>query len=134
MFTRGTPSREKWEASSEDSACTQHDSGAKRQRSANIRAVTVAILLSLTVVAAEARPTDQDPETELAKEAENPISDVMRFPVSPFTLNRDWNLITRMILPVIKQPTPSTTDGNTWGLGATQFSAFLSPNGSRAVT
>lgn len=156
MFTLVTPSREKPDAPHEDSACKRHDCGTKRQRSASIPALTVAILLSLTVVAAEARATEQESETELAQKTENPISDLMRIPfqsnmnfgigpnhrmnnelkiqpVIPLTLNRDWNLITRTILPVIKQPTPSTANEDTWGLGASQFSAFLSPARSSAV-
>ena len=156
MFTLVTPSREKPDASYEDSAYKHHDCGAKRQRSASIPALTVAILLSLTVVAAETRATEQGSKTELAQKTENPISDLMRIPfqnnmnfgiepnhrtsnvlkiqpVIPFTLNRDWNLITRTIVPVIKQPTPSTANEDTWGLGASQFSAFLSPAGSSAM-
>ncbi len=116
----------------------------------------MAILLTLTVVVAEARATEQESETELALKSENPISDLMRIPfqnnmnfgiepnhrmnnelkiqpVIPFTLNRDWNLITRTIVPVIKQPIPSTANEDTWGLGATQFSAFLSPAGSSSM-
>jgi hypothetical protein len=156
MFTLGTPSREKPDASHEDSACTHHDGGAERPRSASIPALILATLLSLTVVAAEARAIDQDSETQLAQKTENPISDLMRIPftnntnfgiepnhrtnnelkiqpVIPFRLTRDWNLITRTLLPVIKQPTPSTTNADTWGLGAAQFSAFLSPALSSTV-
>ena len=42
----------------------------------------MAILLSLTVVAAEARATEQESETALAQKTENPISDLMRIPFS----------------------------------------------------
>ena len=80
MFTLGTPSREKPDTSHEDSACTHHDCGSKRQRSASIPALILAILLSLTVVAAEARAIEQESETELAQKTENPISDLMRIP------------------------------------------------------
>jgi hypothetical protein len=45
----------------------------------------------------------------------------------PLNLNSEWNLITRTILPIIKQPTLSTTSDDTWGIGNTSFSAFLSP-------
>ena len=48
-------------------------------------------------------------------------------PVIPFNLNGQWNLITRTILPIIKQPTLSTTSDNTWGLGSAQFTALFSP-------
>ena len=156
MFTLGTASRENPDASHEDSACTHHDCRAKRQRSASIPALIGAILLSLTVVAAEARATEQESKTELAQKTENPISDLIRIPftnntnfgiepnhrtnnelkiqpVIPFRLTRDWDLITRTLLPVIKQPTPSTTNADTWGLGASQFSAFLTPARSSTV-
>ncbi len=48
-------------------------------------------------------------------------------PVIPITLNEHWNIITRTIIPVISQPGLSPGEGTTFGLGATQFSAFLSP-------
>jgi hypothetical protein len=156
MFPLDAAARNKPDASREDSACTHHDCGAERQRSASIPALIMAILLSLTVVADEARATGLDSETELAQKTENPISDLMRIPftnntnfgiepnhrtnnelkiqpVIPFRLTRGWNLITRTLLPVIKQPTPSTTNADTWGLGAAQVSAFLSPAQSSTV-
>ena len=54
-------------------------------------------------------------------------------PLIPLKLNRDWNLITRTLLPVIKQQTLSIANDDTWGLGASQFSAFLSPARSAGV-
>lgn len=45
----------------------------------------------------------------------------------PIRLNEQWNLVTRTILPVISQPGLAPGEGTTFGLGATQFSAFLSP-------
>lgn len=48
-------------------------------------------------------------------------------PVIPLTLSEEWNLITRTILPVTSQPAMMPGEGTTFGLGATQFSAFLSP-------
>jgi hypothetical protein len=48
-------------------------------------------------------------------------------PVVPFSLNEDWNLVTRTILPLISQPGMTPGQGTTFGLGATQFSALLSP-------
>jgi hypothetical protein len=48
-------------------------------------------------------------------------------PVVPFSLNEDWNLVTRTVLPVISQPGMAPGEGTTFGLGATQFSGFLSP-------
>ncbi len=48
-------------------------------------------------------------------------------PVIPIELNADWNLITRTILPLVSQPGLAPGEGTTFGLGATQISAFLSP-------
>ena len=48
-------------------------------------------------------------------------------PVIPIELNKDWNLITRTILPLIWQPEFMPGQGDTFGLGDIQLSAFLSP-------
>ncbi len=48
-------------------------------------------------------------------------------PVIPFGLNDDWNVITRTIVPVISQPGFAPGEGTTFGVGAVQFSTFLSP-------
>ena len=48
-------------------------------------------------------------------------------PVIPVSINEDWNVITRTILPVISQPALSPYDDRTNGVGDIQFSAFLSP-------
>jgi hypothetical protein len=46
-------------------------------------------------------------------------------PVIPISVNDEWNIITRTIVPVISQPLP---DGDrTNGIGDTVFTAFLSP-------
>jgi hypothetical protein len=53
---------------------------------------------------------------------------VMNFqPVIPITLNEDWNLITRTILPVINQPSPAPGIPHAWGLGDLNPSLFFSP-------
>jgi hypothetical protein len=49
-------------------------------------------------------------------------------PVIPVELNKDWNLITRTILPLIWQPAFVQGEGTDFGLGDTQFSAFVSPS------
>jgi len=87
---------------------------------------------------------------ELAKLAQNPVANLISVPfqnnanlnygplkktqnilniqpVIPIDLNKDWNLITRTIIPVISQPALFAGDERTNGIGATQFSAFLSP-------
>jgi hypothetical protein len=48
-------------------------------------------------------------------------------PVIPLSLNADWNLIARSVIPVISQPAMTTGGDSTFGVGAVQVSAFLSP-------
>ena len=48
-------------------------------------------------------------------------------PVWPFSINEDWNLITRTILPVISQPEVIPGDGRTDGIGDISFTAAFSP-------
>jgi len=90
---------------------------------------------------------------ELAKAAQNPVADLISLPlqnntnfgigpddktqnilniqpVLPFTLNDNWNLITRTILPVISQPGLLPGQDRTNGLGDTTFAAFFSPKNS----
>jgi hypothetical protein len=86
----------------------------------------------------------------LAKLAQNPVANLMSFPfqnnfnfgvgpnhvcqyvlnfqpVIPITLNEDWNLITRWILPVINQPSPAPGIRSAFGLGDFNPSFFFSP-------
>lgn len=87
---------------------------------------------------------------ELAKSAQNPLANMISIPfqlntnfntgplgktqdvlniqpVVPFSINSDWNLITRTIFPLIWQPPMASGQGSTFGLGDTQLSAILSP-------
>jgi hypothetical protein len=48
-------------------------------------------------------------------------------PLIPFSLNADWDLITRTIVPLISQPALAGNSG-AHGVGDIQFSAFLSPD------
>ena len=48
-------------------------------------------------------------------------------PVIPITLDRDWNLITRWITPVISQPPLTVTGEREFGLGDINPSFFFSP-------
>lgn len=88
---------------------------------------------------------------ELAKLSQNPVANMVSIPlqnntnfnvgpqggtqnilniqpVVPFTLNSDWNLITRTILPLIWQPEFTPGQGSRFGLGDLQLSGFLSPS------
>jgi hypothetical protein len=88
---------------------------------------------------------------ELAKLAQNPVANLISVPfqnntnfnvgpqdgtqnilniqpVIPVTLNKDWNLITRTIVPLIWQPGFTPGQGTEFGLGDIQLSGFLSPS------
>jgi hypothetical protein len=87
---------------------------------------------------------------ELAKLAQNPVGNLISVPlqnntnfntgplsgtqnilniqpVIPIEVNKDWNIITRTILPLIWQPEFLPGKGSSFGLGDIQLSAFLSP-------
>lgn len=95
--------------------------------------------------------------SDLAKAAQNPIANMISLPfqynlnlnvgpdddpqhvlniqpVYPITLNDDWNLITRTIIPVIQQPTLFSGDDDDFGLGDIQFTGFFSPTKSEGIT
>jgi hypothetical protein len=108
-------------------------------------------LAATTLVAQDAASGDEkDQSAELAKKLQNPVAnlisvpiqnnwdfgigpaDAMRYtaniqPVIPFTLTKEWNLITRTILPVIYAESPVAGGRDAWGLGDTVQSFFLSP-------
>ena len=88
--------------------------------------------------------------TALAKAAQNPLAKMISVPfqnninfetgpfektqnvlniqpVYPFSLNSDWNVITRTIVPVISQPPFTASQDRENGIGDIQFSAFFSP-------
>ena len=112
----------------------------------------VLALAQLTLAVALASPARAEmSKEELAKLSQNPIANLISVPfqnntnfsygpqdgtqnilniepVIPVTLDSDWNLITRTILPLIWQPPVAQGQGNVFGLGDMQFSAFLSPS------
>ena len=49
-------------------------------------------------------------------------------PVIPITINPDWNLITRTIMPLIWQPGFYPGQGTSFGLGDIQMTGFVSPS------
>ena len=90
---------------------------------------------------------------ELARAAQNPIASMISLPfqnntdfnfgpkdktlntmniqpVIPFSLNDDWNVITRTIIPVVSQPEIIPGQDRETGLGDITFTAFFSPKDS----
>jgi hypothetical protein len=95
---------------------------------------------------------------DLAKASQNPIANLISLPIQnntnfgigpddetqnilniqpvwPVSLNENWNLITRTILPVVSQPGVLTGgEGRVNGLGDTTFTGFFSPKDSGDIT
>ncbi len=133
----------------------------------------IVILGSFFIIATSAVHGQEAKDSDLAKQAQNPIANLISLPLQnntnfgigpddetqnilniqpvwPITLNEDWNLITRTILPLVSQPgltgikveggdTVVDPDGEveedrTFGLGDTTFTAFFSPNDSGKLT
>ena len=95
-------------------------------RGSSIRVICKITLMSLTIIAS-VQPTWAQDSSNIAKQAQNPIARLISVPfendfnpqtginkensyvlemkpVVPFTLSKDWNLITRTIVPVIQVP------------------------------
>ena len=101
--------------------------------------------------------SDEDESSTLAKKLSNPISDLVsvpfqfnweqkvgsselsRFilnvqPVIPFTLNHDWNLILRVIMPFVGQPPLFAGGVPEFGMGDMTTSFFFSPTSKGGFT
>ena len=118
-------------------------------------------IIALLVLAAFSAPGfaqqehSDNSEQALATKLSNPVSDLisvpfqnnfdfgsnsstqMRWlmnvqPVVPFTLNNDWDLITRTIMPIQFREQASPRD-DLFGLGDTTESLFLSPRGGSVI-
>jgi hypothetical protein len=110
-----------------------------------------ATLLSLLLVSGAADLARADEESNLAKQTQNPVADLISVPfqnnfnfdfgpenetqyilniqpVIPIKLNDEWNLITRTILPVVYQPETFPGTDSEFGLSDTLFTAFFSPS------
>jgi len=112
--------------------------------------VVIAVLVLTTPLGA------QEDETELAKRAQNPVANLISVPfqnnfnfgagtkdatvyvlnvqpVIPFTLTEDWNVIARIITPIINQPSLFEGGESAFGLGELNPTFFLSPAKPGAV-
>ena len=121
--------------------------------SKNPARVGALLVLCGLLVAAQGAQADTG-TADQAKQAQNPIADLISVPfqnntnlnagpqrgtldvlniqpVIPLSLNSDWNVITRTILPVISAPPVSPLASRTSGLGDLVFSAFFSPASSQ---
>lgn len=116
--------------------------------------VLAAVLGSTPAVAQTAAPSGAD--ADLAKKLSNPVASLISVPfqfnynggfadgdghqyyvnvqpVIPISINADWNLISRTILPIHSQDGVVPGEGSQFGLGATTQSFFFSPKAPTAA-
>ena len=122
------------------------------------RHACIALAICLVVSGPVSAQDRSDDENEmLAKKLSNPISDLVSVPfqfnweqkvgplelsqfvlnvqpVIPFTLNPDWNLILRVIVPFVGQPPFFAGDLGEFGIGDMTTSFFLSPHSKGGFT
>jgi hypothetical protein len=119
-------------------------------------AATVTILAFCTAWGEAPAPAAGGAEeaADLAKKLNNPVSDLVSVPfqanwnagfgsdddtqfllniqpVVPFTLNKEWNLIVRTIIPVLGQPPLTPGESATFGMGDILGSVFFSPSNTK---
>jgi hypothetical protein len=118
--------------------------------SAKVYVLSLTILIFTTCITYGQDASNSD----LAKQAQNPVANLISLPLQnntnfsigpddetqnilniqpvwPVSINDNWNLITRTILPVVSQPNILTGgEGRINGLGDTTFTGFFSPKDS----
>src|SRR5262245_48948988 len=119
-------------------------------------AIIVSLLATVAPAAAQQAPASTTESGDLAAKLSNPVSDLVsvpfqfnweqnvgpseltRFvlnvqPVMPFAMNPDWNLIVRVIAPLVSQPPLAEGGAATFGLGDLTTSFFVSPSKSSLI-
>lgn len=112
--------------------------------------LSISSIVMFTFVAAAQDPDTDEGRAALEKAVQNPVASLISVPfqnnlnfnngpyarvqsvlniqpVIPVAINDDWNLITRVITPVIFQPDVNTPTLGTSGLGDTTPTFFISP-------
>lgn len=128
---------------------TKQGAAQGRRATMSIPAVFLAAAALLMSNSPAAAQEDED-ATALAKKVQNPIADMVSIPfqsntnfrigprhgtqeilnvqpVIPVSLNENWNVITRTIIPFVWMPSMQPGRSVPFGTGTVQFSAFFSP-------
>jgi hypothetical protein len=128
----------------------------KSEREVNLNLVRC-LILSLVVLLGICFSALADSDADLAKQTQNPVANLISLPlqsnfntgvgpedglqyilnvqpVVPTSIGQNWNLINRIILPVMYQPMLAPGVGEEWGLGNTVYQGFISPKKAATVT
>jgi hypothetical protein len=116
-----------------------------------LKLLNLAIITLFSITAAHGQHMEAESDADLAQELTNPVADLMTVPIQinfdnnlgpdddgskmwiniqpviPFSLNDDWNIITRTIMPIISQNDILPDSGSQFGLGDINMSIFLAP-------
>lgn len=114
---------------------------------------TASLALTLSLAALTCTKAPAADVTDLAKQSQNPIADLVSLPIMnninfeagpddhvqntmniqpvyPTAITENWLLINRCIFPIVND----WVDGDTWGLGDIQYQGYLSPQSGGDVT
>lgn len=143
------------EAVSEVTQLTKQSEASRKRVQFKFPAGSPTGLSLLTPVAKVVPETQEQPQAadtaELAKKLANPVASLISFPIQtnfdfrmgtgsgwrmttnvqpviPIALNKDWNLISRTIVPIIHQTNVTAPGASQSGLGDIVQSIFISPN------